>query len=963
MRRVDVVGKKWNGPIGPLVDCEEGWFLVSSRKYEDLFRRGYEGYAIIGWAVGTVALLVMRPPWWWLLILLTMVMAAMRVMQLKRLWSFRFALSLARMRTITLPLLMARSRLQRKKGLLSLGRGFIWSQRHAEIATQILNRNADELPELPGFVLNAVDHLEQTPKNERTSLDKIKATLLENVLPKNSKPVRDSDIGAPWIHGIGIEEEKDMGIPFTSLPGHTLITGTTRAGKAQPLYSKVHTPNGWVRMGEVSQGMSVSTPDGGRAKVLSVFPQGKLKIYRITLEDGRQVDACGNHLWEVYEKERTGKYKLSSEGKAASKILNTEKIIDLMSGGLRDFHIELPKAVYKKRKVTPIDPYFFGSMLTDGFREFSVESWDRHIPIEYKESSIEDRLEVLRGLFDADAVVSRTGAVYYSTSNRTLALDVAEVICSLGGYSVIKERALNIGDKTHGFSYTLSIRFPYPKKLFYCEEKIKIAPEKYKENGHDLRIKIQNIEECGFEEAQCILIDHHRHLYITDGYIVTHNTRLYELITAQIVDMGAALIVIDPKKDIDWVSMLKLQCRLTGRKFLYFDPAQPSKSIRLQPLQNWNGKSEPATRIGQLVDADGSFAAFAWKTLYRVHRALIAAGERPTIRNTKRYVQMGVEGLAEKVLTIHFLEKHGPDWDRDLKNMPASAMSGGGGKNSAPLTRLDWCIAKYLQEGDTDDTIEGIVSMVKHSKEHYSKMVQVLEPILEMLGSDEIGDLLSPDPQDLSDTRPIYDMRRVIDEKAVLYIGLDSLSNKIIASAIGSILLADLSSTLGAIYNFSQPTDAYLFVDEVAEVANDQLIQILNKGGGAGIKAFLAMQSIADLTVRLGSKDKCEQVLANLNNILSLRIRSAETAKYVSDLFGEVQTRQLEVSYSSGSGSSDSFTEFRSNTSRSLKAETGALVSSALLMRLPPLHFFAFLAGRGIYKGVLEFIEAKREAP
>ena len=387
----------------------------------------------------------------------------------------------------------------------------------------------------------------------------------------------------------------------------------------------------------------------------------------------------------------------------------------------------------------------------------------------------------------------------------------------------------------------------------------------------------------------------------------------------------------------------------------YFDPAQPAKSIRLQPLQNWNNKSEPATRIGQLVDADGSFAAFAWKTLYRVHRALIAAGERPTIRNTKRYVQLGVEGLAEKILSIHFAEKHGPEWDRDLRNLPKD------GKNA--MTRLDWCMAKYVDEGDSDDTIDGIVSMVKHSKEHYSKMVQVLEPILEMLGSDELGDLLSPDHQDLSDTRPIYDMRRVIDEKAVLYIGLDSLSNKIIASAIGSILLADLSSTLGAIYNFSTPTDAYLFVDEVAEVANDQLIQILNKGGGAGIKSFLAMQSIADLTVRLGSKDKCEQVLANLNNIISLRVRSAETAKYVSELFGEVNTRSLEVSYSSGSESSSAFTEFKSNTSRSLKSEKSALISAALLTRLPPLHYFAFLAGRGIYKGALEFIEAQREAP
>jgi conjugal transfer pilus assembly protein TraD len=232
-----------------------------------------------------------------------------------------------------------------------------------------------------------------------------------------------------------------------------------------------------------------------------------------------------------------------------------------------------------------------------------------------------------------------------------------------------------------------------------------------------------------------------------------------------------------------------------------------------------------------------------------------------------------------------------------------------------------------------------------------------------MLGSSEIGELLSPDPLDTNDTRPIYDMAKVIDEGAVLYIGLDSLSNKIIASAIGSILLADLSSTLGAIYNFKTPADCYLFVDEVAEVANDQLIQILNKGGGAGIKCFLAMQSIADLVVRLGSKDKAEQVLANLNNLISLRVRSVDTAKYISDMFGEVMTRSMEVSYSSGSESSQAFTEFRSNTSRSLKSQASALVSPELLMRLPPLHYFAFVAGRGMFKGVVEFIEAKRVAP
>lgn len=637
---------------------------MSARRFEDLFRDAHEAWAALAWAGSAVVILLYRPPYWWALVMFSLGLAFHRLNDAKRLFAFRASLSLSRIRTISLKdLLLRAKRLKADRGLLALGRGFSWSQEHVEVALQVLNRNVDELPDIPQILKDQAERLERLPPQERSMLDKAIAKAIEGMLPANSRPILDSDIGSPWIHGIGIAKEQEVGIPFTALPGHTMIAGTTRAGK----------------------------------------------------------------------------------------------------------------------------------------------------------------------------------------------------------------------------------------------------------------------------------------------------TRLYEAVTAQIIDMGAALIVIDPKKDSDWVAMLNTMCKRANRKFLYFDPAQPHKSIRLQPLQNWNNISEPATRIGQLVDADGSFAAFAWKTLYRVHRALIAAGERPNIRNTKRYVQMGVEGLAEKILTMHFVRKHGPEWDRDLRSLPSS------GKGA--MSRLDWCVAKYIAEGDTDDTIDGIISMVRHSKEHYSKMVQVLEPILEMLGSDEIGDLLSPDPMDTEDQRPIYDMRKVIDERAVLYIGLDSLSNKIIASAIGSILLADLASTLGAIYNFSTPADCYLFVDEVAEVANDQLIQILNKGGGAGIKCFLAMQAIADLTVRLGSKEKCEQVLANLNNLISLRVRSAETAQYISEMFGEVQARTMEVSYSSGSESSAAFTEFRSNTSRSLKSAATPLVPAELLTRLPPLHYFAFLAGRGMFKGVIEFIEAKRVAP
>ena len=93
--------------------------------------------------------------------------------------------------------------------------------------------------------------------------------------------------------------------------------------------------------------------------------------------------------------------------------------------------------------------------------------------------------------------------------------------------------------------------------------------------------------------------------------------------------------------------------------------------------------SEAATRIGRLVDADGSFAAFAWKTLVRVQRGLVAVGEKPNIKNTKHYVQMGVEGLCERIMSLHLAQKHGPEWDRDIKNAPSGAAGGKG-----PLTRL-----------------------------------------------------------------------------------------------------------------------------------------------------------------------------------------------------------------------------------------------------------------------------------
>jgi conjugal transfer pilus assembly protein TraD len=432
-------------------------------------------------------------------------------------------------------------------------------------------------------------------------------------------------------------------------------------------------------------------------------------------------------------------------------------------------------------------------------------------------------------------------------------------------------------------------------------------------------------------------------------------TRLYELLTTQIVHAKKILIIIDPKGDKDWEQRVRMECKRAGRKFLYFHPAHPSKSIRINPLANWNTVAEAATRIGQLVDAEGTFGAFAWKTLFRVMRAQVADGMRPNIRTAKEYVQNGVEPLLESLLKKALYQRLGGAWDQDLDTFVEKQARG----KTSPFKseRLEGMTGKFLSLKIKDEAIEALIAMVNHSKEHYSKMIQVLEPILEMLGSDELGAMLSPDPMDLNDTRPIYDTQKIIEENAVLYVGLDSLSNKIIGSAIGSILLADIASVAGAIYNFrDKPEDIYLFIDEAAEVMNEQAIQILNKGGGAGIKAFIATQTIADFDVVFGSTARTGQALGNLNNVLCLRVKDPAMAEWIATSFGKTAARDVRVTHTTGSGSSKSFTEFSGSTARALSEVEIPFVSPDLLTRLPGLQYFAFLAGSTLYKGRLPLL-------
>lgn len=433
-------------------------------------------------------------------------------------------------------------------------------------------------------------------------------------------------------------------------------------------------------------------------------------------------------------------------------------------------------------------------------------------------------------------------------------------------------------------------------------------------------------------------------------------TRTYEVIGTQVIhNPNDVLIAVDPKNDRDLKLRLERECARTGRKFLYWNQAAPSQSIRLNPLENWSQPSEIPSRIAQLME-EGPFRDFAFLFIDRAVKGELYVGDKPNLRSILNYAQSGINGLLERCLRRFFPEAGMQEWE-DESN---SYMQKIGQKAGA--TMLHGMVQLYQERFATNglghESIDGLVSTFTHDREHYMRIIASALPLLQMLATGETGLMLAPKANDFEDDREIWDIEKVIKQKAVLLIGLDSLSNSIVAKAIASMVLADVAAVAGAIYNFyAKPPSVVLLIDEIAEAINEQVIQILNKGRGAGFKAFVAFQSRSDLEAKLGNAAKMLQVLANLNNQIILRLEDTDTAQWFSDKAGETAIRNIVTSSSTSTGSESHIGEFGGTVSRSMQLEKVNLIPTDLITRLPNLQYFLRVSGGAVYQGRIPIIE------
>ena len=452
--------------------------------------------------------------------------------------------------------------------------------------------------------------------------------------------------------------------------------------------------------------------------------------------------------------------------------------------------------------------------------------------------------------------------------------------------------------------------------------------------GYELEPVVKNdssIRGTQYIQSLCENNEIHVPLHFLDGHTIivgttgARKTRLFDLLITQALLRNECVIIIDPKGDKDLFKHTQIACQnVSKEEVLYFHPGFPEKSITINPLYNFNRETELASRIASLLPegngSSASFKAYAQMALNVIIGGLILIERRPNLKDIRYYIDSRIMELAFLAFKFYFdkniPKKYKDTWDKLAKS--TSKVPGN------LLKQYNDLYLKALKKDNPSSKLEALFILARHDATHYGKMIASLIPILDMLCSGELGDLLSPNSR-VTSKEKLWDMERIINKSRVVYIGLDSLTDSIVGSSLGSLLLADLACVAGARYNYG-----------------DQI----NKA---------AAQTVADFETRLGSKAKAMQALGNFNNLISLRIIDKETREYVANSFPKVRIkyRNQNVTYSSSSSNITLLNQSITDSEQEVEASTFPV---EMFAEIPDLEFIARVGGATIYKGKIPFI-------
>jgi len=194
-------------------------------------------------------------------------------------------------------------------------------------------------------------------------------------------------------------------------------------------------------------------------------------------------------------------------------------------------------AIVQNTKMGVLGP--FNSILKD-LSLAGTKSSNKFIPDMYKYSSVEDRVDLLRGLIDTDGYCEG-GSYDYVSKSKQLVLDIKEVCESLGLTAVYSEKKAICTNAKNGakdcgnvFRLRIKVSEKISKIHFSQKRENQWKPSKV----YSYRAIEEIIETNEFVEMTCISVDNPSKLFLTNNFIVTHNTRVLTERVKYLIESG-----------------------------------------------------------------------------------------------------------------------------------------------------------------------------------------------------------------------------------------------------------------------------------------------------------------------------------------------------------------------------------------------------------------------------------------
>lgn len=356
-----------------------------------------------------------------------------------------------------------------------------------------------------------------------------------------------------------------------------LFGGSRGGGKGQPLDAVVATPFGFRAIGDLEVGSAVCGPDSSVGQVIATYDLGERQIFSVAFADGTSTEVTDDHIWLAWRSNHAVKRAgIRTTGEDASRLYLTSDLMRQIENGAA-FRVPLAEpvrmTVASRWGVRPIDAYALGALLGDGslsdgglrltscdpeiaemvavgigpyrgpytyagrapeyvFREGDTRkhlekfglagagSFHKFIPKEYLVGTIDERWALLRGLMDTDGWAEADGDTYYCTVSRRLRDDVALLARSLGAYVTLREKNARDQHGNGSLAYTLRIKVADGAQLFTLDRKRQSCGRAPQSMGRP----IVSIVPTRIAFARCIKVSHPSGLYLTNDYILTHNT-------------------------------------------------------------------------------------------------------------------------------------------------------------------------------------------------------------------------------------------------------------------------------------------------------------------------------------------------------------------------------------------------------------------------------------------------------